>query len=127
VITTNNLDAKNVLIVIKKFQHLSACRGRKPRFNIHFSDTPNAKVPLHHTPANKGLVLLGLIKSPYQRPHLNEEIVILTTQEVEKQSHKRKRQLSNFNKAIVVAQREYVYIYIYITVHFLAMAMKKRK
>lgn len=69
-IATNNLDAKNVLLIIKKFQPLSACGGRKPRFNIYFSDTTNTKVPAHDAPADKGLVPLGLIKSSHQRPYL---------------------------------------------------------
>lgn len=65
VIPTNNSDAKNVLLIIKKFQPLGACCGRKPRFNIYFSDAANSKVFCHLAPANKGLVLLGLIKSPH--------------------------------------------------------------
>lgn len=65
-ITTNNPDAKNVLIVIQKLQSLSAGCCWKPRFNIHFPKTPDAKVPLHDAPANKRLVLLRLIESPDQ-------------------------------------------------------------
>lgn len=72
-VTSNNPDAKNVLLIIKLFQPLSTCCGWKPRFDIHFSDTSNAKVPLHDTSANKWLIFLGLIKSSNQRPHLRRE------------------------------------------------------
>lgn len=70
VISANNSESKDVLLIIKKFQPFSAGCGWEPRLHIYFSDTPDLKVTLHYTPANKGLVLLRLIKSPYQRPYL---------------------------------------------------------
>jgi len=73
VVTSNNSDAKDVLLIIKLFQPLSTCCGRKARFHIHFSNTSNAKVSLHDASANKWFILLGLIKSSNQRPHLGRE------------------------------------------------------
>lgn len=61
-----------MLIIVKKFQSLSTCGGRKPRLNINFSETSNLKIPLHNTPAHKWLILLGLIKPPHQWPNLKE-------------------------------------------------------
>lgn len=72
-IASNNPDAKNVLLIIKLFQPLSTCCGWKARFNIHFSNTSNAKVSLHDASANKWFIFLGLIKSSNQRPHLGRE------------------------------------------------------
>lgn len=70
VITTNYPDAKDMFIIIKKFQSFGACGGWEPRLDINFSKTSDLKIPLHYTPAYKWLVLLGLIKSSHQRPNL---------------------------------------------------------
>lgn len=71
-ITTNNLNSKDVLLVIKKFQPLSAGRGWKSWFHIHLSNAPDAHfAAIHNAPANERLVPLRLIKPPNQRPDLN--------------------------------------------------------
>ncbi|RWW79034.1 hypothetical protein BHE74_00012723 [Ensete ventricosum] len=66
VISANNLDAEDVLIVIKEFQSLGAGRRRQPRLDINFSHAADLQITLHHAPADEGLVLLRLIESPHQ-------------------------------------------------------------
>jgi len=72
-ITTNNPDAENMLIVIEEFQSFCTCSGWKPWFNIDFSQTPNLKVSPYNTSTHKWLVLLWLIKPPHQGPYLEKE------------------------------------------------------
>lgn len=71
VIATNNPNAKDVLIIIEKFQSLGAGCGRESRLHVHFSQTPNTKLSVHNAPADEWLVPLWLIETPYKRPHLN--------------------------------------------------------
>lgn len=72
-ITTNNPDAENMLIVIEEFQSFCTSSGWKPWFNIDFSQTPNLKVSPYNTSTHKWLVLLWLIKPPDQGPYLEKE------------------------------------------------------
>lgn len=69
-ISANNPHAKDVPVIIKEFQSLCTRCGRKPRFHINFSESPDFKVSLQNTSANKRFVSLWLIKPPYQRPYL---------------------------------------------------------
>lgn len=73
VITTNNPDSKDMLLIIKQFQPFGASGGWKPRLHIHLSETSNIKVTLHGAFAYKGFVTLWLIETPHQRPNLTKE------------------------------------------------------
>ena len=71
VVTTNDPDAKNAFVIIELFEPLGTGGSRKARLNVDFSEGANTKAPsLHDTPAHKGFILLWLIKSSNQRPHL---------------------------------------------------------
>lgn len=79
-VTANDPNAKNVFLIIKLLQPLGAGCSRKTRFNIHFSNASNTKVPLHNTSANKRFIFLGLIKSSNQRPDLTGKQIIQINQ-----------------------------------------------
>lgn len=64
-ISTNNPDTENMLIVIQNLQPLSTSSSWKSWFNINLSYTSNLKISLHHASADKGLILLWLIESPH--------------------------------------------------------------
>lgn len=70
VITTKDSDTKNVFIIVQELQPLRASGSREARSNVYLSNTADANITFHHTPADKRLVLLWLIESPHQRPNL---------------------------------------------------------
>ena len=65
-IAVDDFDAENVFFIIKKFQSFGAGRGGKAGFDVDFSNTTNPEVPIHDAPAYERLILLRLIKPPYQ-------------------------------------------------------------
>lgn len=71
-IPSDDLDPKYVFVVIKQLQSLSTGGRRKPWLHIHFPYASNLQIPLNHTSTHKGLVVLRLIKSPHQRPYLQD-------------------------------------------------------
>ena len=70
-VSSDDPDAEDVLIVVEVLQPLEAGGRGEPGFYIHLPQAPDADAPLHDASADKGLVLLRLIESPNQRPHLS--------------------------------------------------------
>lgn len=65
-ITADDLDAEDVLLVVEDFQSLRAGCGRQPRFDVNFSNAADRQIALHHASADEGLVLVWLVESPHQ-------------------------------------------------------------
>jgi hypothetical protein len=71
VVATDELDAEEVLVVVKALEALGAGGGREAGLDVDVAQAPDLELPTpHHAARDERLVLLRLVEAPHQRPHL---------------------------------------------------------
>jgi hypothetical protein len=71
VVAADELDAEEVLVVIKALETLGAGGGREAGLDVDVAQAPDLELPApHHAARHERLVLLRLVEAPHQRPHL---------------------------------------------------------